>query len=81
MALPANTRLAISQEGMEDLYDLVKFDEKILKQITKNLRRPGGHVPYPDPNSAVGATIPTPSFVFGAKSQLHIKAAFDIAHY
>ena len=35
MALPANTRLAIAQEGLEDLDDLVKFDEKSLKHITK----------------------------------------------
>ena len=39
MALPANTCLAISQEGLEDLDNLVEFDEKILKQITENLRR------------------------------------------
>ena len=81
MALPANTRLAIAQEGLEDFDDLVEFDEKSLKQITENLRRPKGCVPDPDPNAAVGATIPTPSFVFGTKSQLSIKAAFDISRY
>ena len=34
MALPGNTRLEISQEGLEDLDDLVEFDKKSLKQIT-----------------------------------------------
>ena len=73
--------MAIAQEGREDLSDLVKFDEKSLKQITDNLRCPGGRVPEPDPNAAAGATIPTLSLVFGAKSQLRLKAAFEIARY
>ena len=58
MALPAATRIAIAQEGLEDLADLVEFDGRSLKQITDNLRRPGGRVPDPDPNAAAGATIP-----------------------
>ena len=37
MDLPANICLAIAQEGLEDLDDLVKFDEKSLKQINENL--------------------------------------------
>ena len=81
MALPTATRIAIAQEGPEDLADLIEFDERSLKQITDNLRRPGGRVPDPDPNAAAGATIPPPAFVFGAKSQLQLKAAFDISCY
>ena len=81
MALPAATRIAIAQEGLEDLADLVEFDERSLKQITDNLRRPGGRVPDPNPNATAGATIPTPAFVFGAKSQLRLKAACDISRY
>ena len=81
MALPANTRLAIAQEGLEDLNDLIEFDEKSLKQITENLRLPGGRVPDPDPNAAVGATILTPSFVFGSKRQLRLKTTFNISCY
>ena len=81
MDLPATTRIAIAQEGVEDLADLIEFDKRSLKQITDNFRRPGGRVPDPDPNAAAGATIPTPAFVFGAKSQLRLKAACDIARY
>ena len=81
MALPAATHVAIAQEGLEDLADLVKFYERSLKKITENLRRPGGRVPDPDPNAAAGATILTSAFVFGANSQLRLKAAFDIAQY
>ena len=67
MAVPASTPVAITQEGLEDLADIVEFDEKNLKQITNNLRRPGGCVSDPDPNAAAGATILTPDCVFGAK--------------
>ena len=81
MALPAATRIAISQEGLKDLADLVEFDERSLRQITDNLRRPGGRVPDPNPNASAGATIPTPAFVFSAKSQLRLKAACDISRY
>ena len=38
-------------------------------------------MPDPDPTAAVGATIPTLSFVFGEKSQLCLKAAFYISRY
>ena len=81
MALPAATRIAIAQEGLEDLADLVEFDEQSLIQITDNLCRPGGRVPDPNPNASAGMTIPTPAFVFGAKSQLCLKAACDISRY
>ena len=81
MALPAATRIVIAQEGLEDLADLIEFDERSLRQITDNLRRPGGRVPDPDPNASAGATIPTPAFVFGTKSQLCLKAACDISRY
>ena len=57
MALPAATRIVIAQEGLEDLADLVEFDEQSLKQITDNLRHPGGRVPDPNPNATTGATI------------------------
>ena len=60
MSLPSATRVDISQEGIEDLADFVELNDKSFKQITDNLRRPGGRVPNPDPNTAEGATIPTP---------------------
>ena len=59
MDLPAATHVAITQEGLEYLAYIVKFDKKNIKQITDNLRCPDGRVPDPDPNAAEGATIPT----------------------
>ena len=42
------------------------------------MRCPGGHVPDPNPGAPPGSTIPTPPFVFGAKSQNHIAVACDL---
>ena len=81
MALPRATRDAIGEEGLNDIDDLVEFDSDSMKQITDNLRRPGGRIPDPDPTAAVGATIRTPTFVFGAKSQVRLAAAIEIAKY
>ena len=38
-------------------------------------------IPYPTPNAAPSGTIPTPPFVFGAKSQKQLLAACDIVRY
>ena len=81
MALPRATRAAIGEEGLNDIDDLVEFDSDSMKQITDNLRRPGGRIPDPHPSAAAGATIPTPTFVFGAKSQVRLAAAIEIAKY
>ena len=35
----------------------------------------------PSPLAAVGATIPTPPFIFGAKSQMRLKVAYDLIRY
>ena len=79
MSLPAATCVAITQEGLERLANIFEFDEKSLTQITDNPRLPWGRVPGPEPNTAAGATIPTPNLVFGAKSQVCIKATFYIS--
>ena len=72
MALPAATVTKLAEEGILSPADLSEFDEKAMGQIADNLRRPGGRVVDPnDPN----ATIPTPPFVFGAKSQQRLNCA------
>lgn len=81
MAIPGATRLQLQQEGIETVDDLVDFDKVTLKQVAENLRRPGGRVPDTDPGAAPGATIPTPAFVFGAKSQMRLLAACDLVRY
>ena len=38
-------------------------------------------VPSPDPGAAAGSTIPTPAFVFGAKSQKRLGIACELVRY
>ena len=81
MALAVRKCASISAEGLTDLADLVEFYKASLKQISENLCRPRGRVPDPDQRISAHASIPTPSFVFGTKSQLCLKAAIDSARY
>ena len=74
-------RTQLATEGLKTVDDLAEFDDESLKQITDNLRRPGGRIPDPNPGAANGAIIPTPSFVFGVKIPLRLKAAITNAKY
>ena len=60
------------------MQDLADFDKDSLVQIADNLRRPGGRIP--DPNNPL-ATIPTPPFVFGAKSQMRLEVACNLIRF
>ena len=81
LAIMLDTRTHLAKEGIKTVDDLDEFDDESLKQITDNFRRPGGRIPDPNAGAVNGATIPTPSFVFGAKSQLCLKSAITIAKY
>jgi len=85
MAIPANTRAQLQQEGIITVEDLSDFDVSELKQIAENLRKPAGRIPDPAAGAVggppLGATVPTPPFVFGAKNQLRLKAASNIVRY
>ena len=81
MAIPAGTLARMEQEEIETVDDLWEFWKASLKQVVENLRNTGGRIPNPDPNAEQGATIPTPSFTFGAKSLLRLTIACDIVRY
>ena len=81
MAMPAATRAQLANEGLTHVEDLSDFDEDSLKQVAENLRRPGGRIPDPNINAEPGATIPTPQFIFGAKSQMRLKVAAEAVRY
>ena len=76
MAIPRPTLAQLRNEGITTIDDLGEFDKDTLQQISDNLQRPGGRVPDPNyvpPNpmlvpSPVVPTVPTPLFIFGAKS-------------
>ena len=78
MAIPVATVLQLQQEGIISVDDLAEFDKTSISQIADNLRRPGGRIPDPTPGAPPGATIPTPPFVFGAKSQQRLNVACNI---
>ena len=81
MAIPLATLIQLGNEGILTVGDLVDFDKDSLAQIASNLRRPGGRIPDPTPGAAAGATIPTPPFVFGAKSQARLEVACDLIRF
>jgi predicted RecB family nuclease len=75
MGIPNATVVQLQEEGITTVDDLADFDKDTMKQISANLRRPAGRIRDPNPTAAAGATIPTPSFVFGAKLQKRLITA------
>jgi hypothetical protein len=81
MGIPNETVVQLQQEGITTIDDLVDFDKDTMEQIAANLRRPAGRIADPNPTAAPGATIPTPSFVFGAKTQKRLITASTLLRY
>ena len=81
MGIPHATVVKLQEEGISHPDDLVDFDKDTIKQIADNLRRPAGRIPDPTPGAPAGATIPTPPFVFGARSVMRLTAATKLVRY
>ena len=81
MGIPHVTVLQLQAKGITSVSDLADFNMTSLQQLADNLRHPGGHIPNPIPAAQPGSTIPTPPFVFGAKSQRRIAVACDLVNY
>ena len=73
IGVPAATMDRLQQEGIASPVDRNDFDDEALKIVKENLQCPAGRIADPNPN-ANGATIPTPAFVFGARSQTRLAA-------
>ena len=71
IGVPAATMDRLQQEGITSPVDLKDFDDEALKIVKENLQRPAGRVADPNLN-ANGAIIPTPAFVFSARSQTRL---------
>jgi hypothetical protein len=78
MGIPQATVVQLQAEGIAGVEDLTDFDKETIEQIASNLRRPAGRVPDPNPGAAAGATIATPPFAFGAKSQQRLTHATNL---
>ena len=81
MGIPHVTVLQLQAERITSVSDLASFNKDSLQQLADNLRHPGGRVPDPNPAAQARSTIPTPPFVFGAKSQRRIAVACDLVKY
>jgi hypothetical protein len=81
MGIPHEMVVQLALEGIESINDLADFNKDALQQLADNLRCPGGRIPDPNPAAAAGVTIPTPPFVFGAKSQKRLAVACDLVRY
>ena len=71
----------MQQEGIQSVADLADFEKQSLQQLADNLRKPTGRVADPDPTAALGATIPTTAFTYGATSQKRLTVACDLIRF
>jgi hypothetical protein len=81
MGIPNAAVVQLQEEDIDNVEDLADFDKDTIEQIAANLRRPAGRIADPNPAAAPGATIPTPPFVFGAKSQQRLAHAAKLICY
>ena len=81
MGIPHATMVQMQHEGIRSVADLADLEKDSLQQLADNFRKPGGRIPDPDPNAPEGATIPTPAFTYGAKSQKRLTVACDLIRY
>ena len=81
MGIPHATMVQMQLEGIQSVADLADFEKDSLQQLADNLRKPGGRIADPDPNAPARATIPTPAFTYGAKSQKMLTVACDLIRY
>ena len=81
MAIPVATIVKLVQEEIEHQDHLQDFDKDSLKDVANNIRNPGGRIPHPDTNAQENATISTPHFVFGAKSQKKMLEACELVRF
>ena len=78
MAVPVATVDGLAMEGIDDVDDLLDFDDEDLKTVMDNLRKPAGTIPDPANTAQV---IPRPSYVFGAKCYKRLRTAAAAVRY
>jgi hypothetical protein len=81
MGIPHANVVQLVIKGITSVVDLAYFDKESLQRLADNPRR-HGWVPDPNPAAQPGATIATPSFILGAKSQQRLTVTTDLVkHY
>ena len=81
MGIPHAMVVQLGIKGIVTVGNLADFNKDSLQQLADNLRKPCGWIADPNPAAAVGATIPTPAFANGAKSQKQLGVACDLVRY
>ena len=81
MGIPHPTVFQLQQEGIIIVYDIADFDKTTIEQLTVNLRHPTGRVQDPNCPDNIDATIPTPPFVFGARSRSRLASDAELVRY
>ena len=70
MEIPHTTVIRIQHEEVNNVKCFGDFDKDTHKKVTKNIETPCGCIPDLNSGAAMVAMIPTPLFLFGAKSQI-----------
>ena len=81
MGIPHAMVIQLQTEGIMAIGDLADFEKDSLQQLADNLCCSGGRIPNPSPNAATGATVPMPTFTFGAKYWKRLLVACDLVQY
>ena len=55
------TRQRLVDEGIENPEDLFHFNEDMIKQVDRNLRKPNGEMVDPSPTAEANARVPIPA--------------------
>ena len=78
MAIPHATVVKLAEEGILNCLDLTVINDTPIKLTAYNLKQMGGRVTNPNYSTA---TITTPPFVFGVKSQQRLNMACNLICY
>jgi hypothetical protein len=81
IGLDVRTFAFFQSEGIHTINDLYDINSEIIDAIATNARKPPGRIPDPDPNAAVGSTIPTPPYQIAAKSLHLLKISIRVIKY
>ena len=81
MGVPVATYNELANEGITTVLSLQDFDEKLLKEVRENLRRPSGMMPDPNNPPGVNNVIPQRPFTLSALSICRLTVAAQAVKY
>ena len=79
--IPHPTMIQLQEEYIIIVDDISDFDKTTIEQLAVNLRRPAGRVEDPEHSDNAYTMIPTPLFVFGARSRTRLGTDAELVRY